>query len=66
MAKSAYLKSLFKDARKVLENRLHDRQSSKCFICEEPINLVLHDGQLDINHIDPLAEQAKSGTLVRK
>jgi len=57
MARSAYLKSLDKDARKDLEKRLHDRQSGKCFICEEPIDLVLHDGQLDIDHIDPLVEQ---------
>jgi len=57
MAKSEFLKALDKDARKDLEMRLHKRQSGKCFICEEAIDLVLHDGQLDIDHIDPLAEK---------
>jgi len=33
------------------------RQSGRCFICDKPIDLVLHKGQLDVDHIDPLIEQ---------
>jgi len=54
--RSDTLAGLGADERKALERRLLDRQSGKCFICDEPINLVLHDGQLDIDHIVPLAE----------
>lgn len=56
MAKSEYLESLDKEARKALEKRLHARQSGMCFICEQRIDLVLQDGQLDVDHIDPLLE----------
>lgn len=44
-------------ARAELEKRLHDRQSGKCFICDDAIDLVLHQGQLDIDHIEPRAEE---------
>ena len=57
MTSSNYLQSLEKDERARLEKRLHDRQSGKCFICDRPIDLVLHKGDLDVDHIDPLAEQ---------
>ena len=39
-----------------LEKRLHDRQSGKCFICSNPIDLILHQGQLEVDHIEPIAE----------
>src|SRR6516164_8690825 len=45
------------DAEKVdLDKRLYDRQSGKCFICDNPVDLVLHKGQLEVDHIEPLAE----------
>jgi hypothetical protein len=53
---SPYLASLDADDRKVLEQRLFDRQVGRCFICDDPIDLVLHDGQLDIDHIIPRAD----------
>lgn len=53
---SKYLSTLDADARAKLEQRLLSRQSGRCFICDEPIDLVLQKGQLDIDHIDPLAE----------
>ncbi|TRZ85068.1 HNH endonuclease [bacterium] len=56
MGNSNYLSSLSAEARTKLEQRLHSRQTAKCFICDDPIDLVLHKGQLDIDHIDPLAE----------
>lgn len=57
MATSKYLASLTQEQRKELEQRLLGVQSGRCFICDEPIDLTLHMGQLDIDHIDPLVEQ---------
>jgi hypothetical protein len=54
---SEFLSGLDKQSRADLERRLIDRQSGTCFICGEPIDLVLHYGQLDIDHIIPLAHQ---------
>ena len=56
MARSKYLTSLSEEQRQQLEARLHDSQSGHCFICDQVIDLVLQEGQLDIDHIDPLAE----------
>ena len=57
MAVSRYLSGLDADQRAALEQRLLARQSGHCFICDDPIDLVLHKGQLDVDHIDPLVEQ---------
>ena len=43
--------------RTALEGRLLERQSGKCFICDDTIDPVLHQDQLDVDHIVPLAEQ---------
>ena len=56
MGNSKYLGGLTQEQRKALEKRLHDRQSTRCFICDEVIDLLLHEGQLEIDHIDPLIE----------
>lgn len=56
MSKSRYLGGLDTEQRAALEQKLLSRQSGRCFICDEPIDLVLHKGQLDIDHIDPLIE----------
>ena len=56
MARSKYLASLTDDQRLQLEQRLHDQQTKCCFICGEAIDLVLQKDQLDVDHIDPLAE----------
>ena len=56
MSSSKYLGSLGAEARAELEQRLLIRQSGRCFICDEAIDLLLHKGQLDVDHIDPLAE----------
>lgn len=50
---STILLSLTKEDRITLEKKLLERQSGKCFICGDPIDLVLHHGQLDIDHIIP-------------
>ena len=54
MAHSKYLSGLNTEQRAQLELRLQDRQKGRCFICDQPVDLVLHKGQLDIDHIDPL------------
>ena len=56
MSSSKYLGSLGADARAELEQRLLSRQSGRCFICDEAIDLLLQQGQLDVDHIDPLVE----------
>jgi len=56
MGKSQYLSALDADGRAKLEQRLLQRQTGHCFICDEKLDLILHKGQLDIDHIDPLAE----------
>ena len=56
MARSKYLASLPDEQRQQLEQRLYDRQTKVCFICNDAIDLVLHKGQLDIDHIDPLTK----------
>jgi hypothetical protein len=51
---SAFLAALSKEERASLERRLLDRQSGRCFICDDVIDLVLHQGQLDVDHIVPV------------
>ena len=55
MARSKYLAALTDEQRQQLEQRLHDLQAKRCFICDETIDLVLQKGQLHVDHIDPLA-----------
>lgn len=55
-AQSQFLASLDDNARTELEHRLLDRQSGRCFICDDRIDLVLHDGQLEVDHIIPRAD----------
>jgi len=55
-AHSPYLASLDEAGRKALEQRLWERQSGRCFISNELIDLVLHAGQLEIDHIIPRAD----------
>ena len=57
MSPSKYLSTLDADGRGKLEQRLLSRQSGRCFICNDPIDLMLHKGQLDVDHIDPLTEE---------
>jgi len=55
-AQSQYLAALDEAGHRALEQRLLDRQSKRCFICNKVIDLVLHAGQLDVDHIIPRAD----------
>ncbi len=55
-AHSTYLASLDEAGRKALRQRLWERQSGRCFISNELIDLVLHAGDLEIDHIIPRAD----------
>lgn len=54
MARSKHLSGLSAEARADLEHRLHESQGGKCFLCGEEIDLAVHRGSLDIDHIEPL------------
>ena len=56
---SKYLSSLSSSQRAELEKKLHDIQKGKCFICDEDIDLVLHENGIDIDHIEPLSQGGK-------
>src|SRR5437762_1858507 len=45
-----------KESRAALERKLLGMQTGKCFICDETIDLVLHKGQLEVDHIVPRSE----------
>ncbi len=41
------------DERDGLVERLYEVQQGRCFICENQIDLVLHKGKLDVDHVQP-------------
>lgn len=56
-AHSIYLSKLTDAARKDLVRALWDRQSHRCFLCNEQIDLDLHSNHLHIDHIIPIVHQ---------
>src|SRR5579871_4425043 len=54
MSGSMYLNALTQDQRKGLEKQLHSSQMGNCFICGDPIDMVLHANAIDIDHVEPL------------
>ena len=59
MANSRYVATLTSEARQDLRERLHSIQSGRCYICREPIDLDLHEGTLELDHVEPLAVGGK-------
>lgn len=57
MGHSKYLESLTAEQNKNLRNHLMGIQNNKCFICGLPIDIDLHDTNID--HIKPLANGGK-------
>ena len=52
---SRYLAGLSSGERRTLETTLWNQQNGHCFICEQQIDLSLHGGNLDIDHVEPLS-----------
>ena len=48
--------SITAEQRADLQVRLLELQSGKCYICDEPIDLEIHNGSLDIDHIESFIE----------
>lgn len=59
MAHSIFLSRLTAEQRKALVERLWNIQKGKCFISGKEIDLELHEGELDIDHVIPLANGGK-------
>jgi len=52
---SRYLASLDDEEKRKLKTNLMESQNGKCFICDEKIDLDLHENGLEIDHIEALS-----------
>ena len=59
MAHSIFLSRLNQEERSNLVRQLWNQQKGKCFISGKEMDLTLHKGQLDIDHIIPLVNGGK-------
>ena len=59
MANSRFVASLASEELETFREKLHTIQSGNCYICRQPIDLQLHEGSLDFDHIEPLAVGGK-------
>ena len=56
---SLFLNRLSNDDRESLIKTLNATQHNKCFICEEPIDLIAQKDAIDIDHVVPLKTNGK-------
>ena len=59
MANSRYVANLTSEELQDFREKLHNIQSGRCYICRKPIDLQLHEGSLEFDHIEPLAVGGK-------
>ena len=59
MPNSRYVAGLTSEELNEFRETLHSTQSGKCYICRESIDLGLHDGALELDHVEPLAVGGK-------
>lgn len=57
MSPSRYLSGFDADQRFKMEQELLSRQTGRCIACDDLIELMLHKGQLDFDHMDPLIDE---------
>ena len=58
---SLYLNRLSKQDRDILVKSLHVSQNGHCFICGQDVDLALHAGRFDVDHIEPITAGGKDG-----
>ncbi|MDE0685083.1 MAG: HNH endonuclease [Candidatus Poribacteria bacterium] len=56
---SLFLRRMSEEERNDLVKRLHSSQNGSCFICEKPIDMNVHAGHVEIDHIEPIAGGGK-------
>lgn len=56
---SQYLARQKPEDRHQLITALHNSQKGNCFICEKPVDLMVHKDSIDIDHVVPLNDRGK-------
>lgn len=56
---SLFLRRMSEEERNDLVQRLHSTQNGRCFICEKPIDMDIHAGHVEIDHIEPIVGGGK-------
>ena len=59
MANSRYVARLASEELQAFRKKLYTIQSGRCYICRQTIDLQLHEGSLEFDHIEPLAAGGK-------
>ena len=59
MANSRYVATLSPEELQSFRKKLHEIQAGKCYICRNSVDLQLHEGALELDHIEPLAAGGK-------
>jgi len=59
VANSKHLGGLNGAEMDALRQTLNEAQGGRCFICEQPIDLVVHAGVLDVDHVIPSSQSGK-------
>lgn len=63
MTTRQFVRNLSPEDRDALSRRLHNIQAGSCYICQSPIDLQLHAGTLELDHINPLATDGRDNDM---